>query len=302
MTVIEFKNVTKSYGSHKVLNHVNFTIEKGSLTGIIGRNGVGKTTLMKIVAGYIQKTAGDVYVFSKNPFNSLKVSANSILIDDLMSFSDKLSLAEIFKETARFYTNWDQDLADRLFKYFGFNPNTRHHQLSKGKKSTFNAIIGIASHCPLTIFDEPTTGMDTAARQDFYRALLKDYIAYPRTILLSSHHLEEIEDLLENILLVHDSHVCYHGAITDLQEMFVKLIGKEKLMMQQIGERKSFGHRNNGPIYETYIENTLTPEDKLAMTANGIKIIPVSANDAYVILTASLKGGIDDVFDRTKTL
>ena len=70
-------------------------------------------------------------------------------------------------------------------------------------------IIGLAARCPLTIFDEPTTGMDAAVRKDFYRALLKDYIAYPRTIILSSHHLEEIEDLLEDVLLIHDGKIIF---------------------------------------------------------------------------------------------
>lgn len=301
MSVIEFKNLTKSYKFNTVLNHINFTIEEGTLTGIIGRNGVGKTTLMKLITGYIHKTGGDVHVFSEDPFNNLKVSANSILVDDSMSFSDKLSLSEILIEAERFYANWDQQLAHRLFTYFNFHPDLRHHQLSKGKKSTFNAIIGIASHCPLTIFDEPTTGMDTAARRDFYRALLKDYIAHPRTILLSSHHLEEIEDLLENILLIHDGTIRFHGPISDLQEMFVKLIGKKEVIHQQIEGRKGFGHRNDGPIYKMYVKNSFSEDEQSLLTSKGIKIVPVSANDAYVILTSSSKGGIDDVFDRTTT-
>lgn len=302
MSVIEFKNLTKSYKFNTVLNHLNFTIEEGTLTGIIGRNGVGKTTLMKIIIGYIHKTDGDVHVFSEDPFNNLKVSANSILVDDSMSFSDKLSLSELLIEAERFYANWDQQLAQRLFTYFNFHPDLRHHQLSKGKKSTFNAIIGIASHCPLTIFDEPTTGMDTAARQDFYRALLKDYIAHPRTILLSSHHLEEIEDLLENILLIHDGTIRFHGPISDLQEMFVKLIGKKEIIHQQIEDRKVFGHRNEGPMDKMYVENSFSEDEQSLLISKGIKIVPVSANDAYVILTSSSKGGIDDVFDRTTTL
>lgn len=301
MTMIEFKNVTKSYGSHTVLNHMNFTIKKGTLTGVIGRNGVGKTTLMKIIAGYIQNTLGDVHVFSEKPFNSLKVSANSIFIDDTMRFSDKLSLQDILKEASFFYANWDKALAQRLFDYFSFQPNAWHHQLSKGQKSTFNAIIGLAAHCPLTIFDEPTTGMDTAVRQDFYRALLRDYIAHPRTILLSSHHLEEIENLLEDILLIHDGISQFHGSITNLQEMFVKLIGKEEKITQHTENKKVFGKQTNGPIHEVYIENTFTTDEKKRIATDRINIVPVSANDAYVILTTGTKGGIDNVFDRTTT-
>ena len=225
MTVIDFKNVSKSYRAQQVLNGMDFNMQQGVLTGIIGRNGVGKTTLMKMIAGFTEETSGTVHVFGEKPFNSLKVSANTIFIDDAMGFPDAMTLTDIIKECERFYVNWDRTLANRLIDYFTFHRGARHRHLSKGKKSTFNAIVGLAAHCPLTIFDEPTTGMDAAVRKDFYRALLKDYIAHPRTILLSSHHIEEIEDLLEDVLLVHNGIAHFHGPITNLQEMFIKLSG-----------------------------------------------------------------------------
>lgn len=302
MKAIEFTNVTKSYGHRSILNHMNFSIKQGVLTGIIGRNGVGKTTLMKIIAGHIKETSGDVHVFSERPFNNLKVSANSIFIDDTMSFSEKLTLKDILQEAKRFYANWDAPLAQGLVKYFGLYPNSRHNHLSKGQMNTFNAIIGIAARCPLTIFDEPTTGMDSAVRKDFYRALLKDYIAHPRTILLSSHHLEEIEDLLENILLVNNGIARFHGPIIELQEMFIKIIGTEEVVRDYIAEKNVYSRQTNGPYYEALVEDTFTLEEKTHMQANGIKIFPVPANDAYVALTSSSKGGIDDVFDRATTV
>jgi len=126
----------------------------------------------------LRPTAGQVRVFGLDPFNSLKVSANLIFVDESMAFPP-FSLREILDEASKFYANWDKPLADGLFEYFALNPKQRHPNLSKGMKSTFNAIVGIAAHCPLTILDEPTSGMDSAVRRDFYRALLKDYIACP---------------------------------------------------------------------------------------------------------------------------
>lgn len=299
MNVIEFNDVVKSFGAHTVLNRIHFAIREGVLTGVIGRNGVGKSTLMKIAAGHIRATSGDVRVFSENPFNSIKVSANLVIVDDTMSFSDKLTLQEILQEAARFYPHWDAQLAQGLFEYFRFHPAARYPTLSKGKKSAFNAIFGIAAHCPLTILDEPTTGMDTATRKDFYRALLKDYIAHPRTILLSSHHLEEIEDLLEEILLIHDGGIRFHGPITDLQEQFIKLIGKEENLARFASNKVIYDRMWNGTWSELILENNLTDEEMARLEAEGIKVMPVSANDAYVILTTGTTGGIDDVFNRT---
>lgn len=302
MTVIKFTDVTKSYRSQNVLKSINFDIAQGVLTGVIGRNGVGKTTLMKIIAGFIEETSGTVQVFSEKPFNSLKVSANSIFVDDAMDFPDALTLADILKECGRFYANWDATLANRLVEYFDFHPDARHLNLSKGKKSTFNAIIGIASHCALTIFDEPTTGMDSVVRKDFYRALLKDYLAHPRTILLSSHHLEEIEDLLENVLLIHDGVAHFHSSITDLQEMFIKLIGPAEKLLHHTKGRTIVDKNIAGPVPEWTVENTFTSNEIERLKMDALAVFPISANDAYIALTQRPKGGIDDVFDRTETI
>ncbi|MGP7816433.1 ATP-binding cassette domain-containing protein [Niallia sp. 01092] len=176
MIVVKCKNLEKRYKHHTAVNNLSFTIEENKITGLIGRNGAGKTTLLKMIAGHYKKSAGDLKVFSEDPYASLKVSTNMIFVDDQMVFPPSLTLSEIFQYAKSFYANWNDPLAKGLFDYFSFHPKTLHHKLSKGMKSTFNMIIGLAARCPLTIFDEPTTGMDAAVRQDFYRALLKDYI------------------------------------------------------------------------------------------------------------------------------
>jgi len=297
MTVIDCNNVGKTYGTHHVLDKVNFTIKEGVLTGIIGRNGVGKTTLMKMIAGFLRESSGSIQVFGEQPFNNLKVSANTIFIDDAMHFPDSMSLQDILHECQRFYPNWDAELANRLISYFVFHLGGKHRLLSKGKKSTFNAIIGLAAHCALTIFDEPTTGMDSAVRKDFYRALLKDYLAHPRTILVSSHHIEEIEDLLEDILLVHEGTIQFHGPITDLQEMFVTLQGTAELLAIHVQGKNIISQHALGPYSEWTVENTFTADEIKHLQAIGISLSPISANDAYIALTTKVQGGIDHVFN-----
>lgn len=296
MTVIQFKNVRKTYRTHQVLKNMDFNIRQNVLTGIIGRNGVGKTTLMKIIGGFIEETSGDVEVFAVKPFNSLKVSANSIFIDDAMNFPESMTLADILKECARFYPNWDAGFAQKLVDYFGYFLHARHLHLSKGKKSTFNAIIGLAARCPLTIFDEPTTGMDSAVRKDFYRALLKAYIAHPRTILLSSHHIEEIEDLLEDVLLVHEGRAYFHGPIPELQEMFITLTGTNEQLTTYTAEKEVVDRSTVGPYPKWTVKNEFSEQELEHMTANGLRVDSVSANDAYIALTNGPRGGIDDVF------
>jgi ABC-2 type transport system ATP-binding protein len=293
--VIECTGLTKMYFRKPVLNNLTFSIEENTITGLIGRNGAGKTTILKILAGFIQETSGKVRVFDEGPFNSLFVSTNSIFVDDQMIFPPALQLQEILDVAGSFYPNWDMKLAKGLAKYFDFDPKNYHNRLSKGKTSTFNSIIGLAARCPLTILDEPTTGMDEAVRKDFYRALLKDYLAHPRTIIISSHHLNEIEDLLEDVLLIKDGKKHLHLPISELKEWAIGIKGPtEKVLELTNGEELIYENRIGADTMYAVVKDNFST---LAMEKAGIELSPVRASDLCVYLTNDSKGGIDDVFN-----
>ena len=295
MNVVEINDVTKILGRRKALDQLNLTIKENIMTGLIGKNGAGKTTLMKILSGYWFETTGSVKVFSRRPFNNLFVSANVIYVDDQMAFSEALTLKEILNEAGRAYPSWDPVLANRLFDYFSFHPNARHHELSKGKKSTFNIIIGLASRCALTMFDEPTTGMDASVRKDFYRALLKDYLAHPRSIIISSHHLEEINDLVEDIILIDEGKLFFHLSIDELKEYAVAITGGTDALMTLLTDKEII-YQNQIGDHTTYA--IVKAEQSLVDKAKhlGMALSSVTPSDLSIYLTAKHKGGIDDVF------
>lgn len=297
MTVIECKGLTKVFGTARALNNLSIRVEENKIIGLIGRNGAGKTTLLKIIAGYMKETSGEIKVFSEHPFNNLDISANLIFIHNQMSIPSALNLREILETGASFYENWDSGLANRLLDYFSLKPFLYYDGLSMGMKSTFSAIMGLAARCPLTIFDEPTTGMDAAVRKDFYRALLKDYLAHPRTIILSSHHLNEIEDLLEDILVLKDGQELLHMSIADLKEWAIGLQGKSNVVEEltrnmDVIFSKSIGHDTSYVV----VRNQLFETERQAVLMNGVNLSPVTASDLCVYLTGKTKGGIDDVF------
>ncbi|MDL4842778.1 ABC transporter ATP-binding protein [Aquibacillus rhizosphaerae] len=299
MNVIECKGLTKAYGRRQAIRNLSFTIEENKITGLIGRNGAGKTTLLKVIAGFFRKTSGEVHVFSYQPFNNLKVSANMIFIDDNITPPTALNLQELLESAASFYNNFDMELAKRLFDYFSFHPKQTHQSLSKGMKSTFNVIVGLAARCPLTIFDEPTTGMDSAVRRDFYRALLKDYIEHPRTIIISSHLLDEMDDMLEDILLMKEGQVLLHSSVLDLQEYAIAVSGNKQVISNWTKTKEVLYKKDIG-VGNTYVvvRNELNELDKQQAHIEGLEISPVSIDDLSVHLTSNDKGGIDDVFTR----
>lgn len=299
MSVIQCEDLTKSYGKLKAIDHLSFKIEENKITGLIGRNGAGKTTLLKMIAGYLKPTSGELKIFSEKPFNSLAVSANSIFVDDTMTFPDSLPLIEVLTEMALFYAHWNSSLASGLFDYYSFNPKQPHSNLSKGSKSTFNSILGIASRCPLTIFDEPTTGMDSAVRKDFYRALLKDYLEYPRTIILSSHMLSELEEIFEDILLIDHGTKRLHLPVLELKELAVGIRGNAPEVLSFV-EGKEIIYKEDFAKENLYvvIRRELVQQQLEQIRQSGLEVLPVSTDDLCVYLTAKTKGGIDDVFKR----
>jgi len=303
VAIIECVNLTKNYGNAKALKNLSFTIEENTITGLIGRNGAGKTTLLKLIAGFIRPTSGDISVFGKAPFDNLSVTSNTFFTDDIMEFPATFNLIGLLDEGSKFYPNWDMGLAKGLFDYFGLNPKQYHRNLSKGQKSTFNMIVALSSHCALTIFDEPTSGMDASVRKDFYRALLKDYIQNPRTILLSSHMLSEVEGILENIFLINNGQKILQMPLEDLKEMAIGLRGDTN-SINMVTSGKHIIHTENLKSNQLFVavKNHFTKVDLEKAKLSGVEVVPISTEDLCVYLTSKSEGGIDDVFDRAKII
>jgi ABC-2 type transport system ATP-binding protein len=294
MSAIECENLVKTFLHKRAVGGLTVQIGENRITGLIGRNGAGKTTFLKLTAGYLRPTQGNLRVFGKVPFNSLDVSGNMIFVDDAMAFPQSLSLGEILKELPHFYPNFDSALAARLMDYYGFDKRQRTQKLSKGQRSTFNTIAGISARAALTIFDEPTTGMDAAARKDFYRALLKEYIAFPRTVILSSHLLSELSGLLEDIVLIDEGRLCAAMTADEAASYAFGLRGKTQAVERLAGARPVL-HREEfaGGLF-VVVKGALLPEETADAQEAGVEILPVSADDLCIYLTQKRGGGIDD--------
>lgn len=298
MKVIECINLTKEFKEGKALDNLSFTIENQKITALIGRNGAGKTTLLKSIAGLLKPSSGSISVLSHSPFNNLMVSANMIMIDEYMTFPTSLNLKEILNSAKSFYPQWNHELAVRLMEYFSISPKQYHSSLSKGMKSTFNVIFGMATRCPITIFDEPTSGMDAAVRKDFYRALLKDYIAYPRTILLSSHHLNEIDHLIEDVLLIDSGKLIVHMPVSELKELAIGIKGHRSTVDKWVENKELYFSREIGSHFQyAVVKNDLSEFDLQTARQMGLEISNLTVADLCVYLTNKSSGGIDNVFN-----
>ena len=165
---IKIKDISKKFQNQIVLDDINLDIEAGHIYGIFGRNGTGKTTLCNIIADKLSPDSGKVTIDGE------KISGNSEQLKKICHikesdiFSSDMKVKNIFKSYSYFFENYDKNEEERLIKRFGINTKKAIGRLSKGQKSAVMIVAGLSSNADITIFDEPTTGLDVANRKIFY--------------------------------------------------------------------------------------------------------------------------------------
>ncbi|NIK13060.1 ATP-binding cassette domain-containing protein [Alkalibacillus almallahensis] len=293
MAEVELSDVTKSYRNQEAISSLTLNIPDQSITGLIGPNGAGKTTLLNLIAGIEAVTDGEVSVFGNEPLENLSVAANLFYVHEDMMYPQDFRISEVYQAFKKIYPNWDQALAENLSEHFNLSLKQMPRDLSKGQASTLNAIIGLAVQTPVTMFDEPTTGMDYGVRRDFYRALLKSYIAHPRTIILSSHLLNELEDLLEHVILLDHGELELMMEMDELKQYAVALVGEYDSLIDQ----QSILYQDRLDLNQQYWVIKHPGETTLQdLRRHGFTISPVAPSDLCVYLTQMNRGDVDHVF------
>lgn len=223
-SAISVTGLTRRYRDHLALDNVTFDIESGVITGLLGRNGAGKTTLLRIITGQEFASAGSVRVGGQDPVENDRVLRRMVFIREDQIYPD-FKVGHALRTASWFYPNWDADLAADLLADFDLPANRPIKKLSRGMRSALGIVIGLAARAEVTLFDEPYAGLDAVARQVFYDRLLADYAAHPRTVLLSTHLIDETASLLERALVMHAGRLVLDAATDDLRGIATRVSG-----------------------------------------------------------------------------
>jgi ABC-2 type transport system ATP-binding protein len=154
-TVVEVRQLTKSYGGVTAVDRVSFSIEADIIYGLLGRNGAGKTTIMRILTAQEFATSGEVKVFGEAPYENSRVLSQICFVKDSQKYPTTYRVIDVLEQAALFFPHWDREYAFALIEDFRLPLNRRMSALSRGMLSAAGSIVGLASHAPLTIFDEP---------------------------------------------------------------------------------------------------------------------------------------------------
>lgn len=277
--MIRVENATYSYGDTTVLEELSFQAVEPGITAIWGRNGAGKTTLMKLLAGHERPDKGIVEIKGIAPYNRTEAVQHVCYMQEDHPFSSIWSVKDALRYGSYYHSNWNEDSAQRLLKTFRLNEKKKISKLSKGMKSALQFIIGISSHAEITILDEPSNGLDANMRKKMYQSLRESHDEHPRLILLSTHHIEEIQSLCESLVLIHDKKVMFHETMDEVREYGVWLVGEKNKLEKVVDEQKLLEVNELGSMMKVMIDVPYNEEWKEIASIHGLSIEKAKLQD-----------------------
>jgi ABC-2 type transport system ATP-binding protein len=242
---ISVAGLSRRYRGQLALDGVGFEVAKGAVTGLLGRNGAGKTTLLRILAGQEFPSAGQVLVCGAPPAENDRVLGRTAFVREDQEYPD-IKVSHAIRAASWCHPEWDGQFAHELLADFGLPPQRAIKKLSRGMRSALGIVIGLAARAEVTLFDEPYAGLDAPARQLFYDRLLADYAEHPRTILLSTHLIDEAAGLFEQVVVLERGRVVLDAAADDLRGGATTVSGPVLAVDDFIAGRSVWQRRESG--------------------------------------------------------
>ena len=220
MNKIQIKNITKKYNNLTALDDVSFSFEFGKIYGLLGRNGAGKSTLINIIANRIFADEGMILVDDIPAKENMQVHEKVFCMSEADLYDKDLKIKEHFRWINRFYDCFDLNKALTIAKMFDLDINKKFRSLSKGYQSIFKLTAALSLNIPYVIFDEPVLGLDANHRELFYELLLQDFENNERTIIIATHLIEEVTNIIEILQIIEKAKVL-HLALFDADYPYI---------------------------------------------------------------------------------
>jgi len=290
--IIKVDHLSKHFGTLRAVEDVSFTVEENKIYGLLGRNAAGKTTIMQLLTGQDFATSGTIEVFGASPVENAGVLQNISFIKEGQKYPEEFKVKHVFTSAPWFFRNWDHEFAERLIGDFRLPLNQRVKKLSRGQLSAVGVIVGLASRAPLTFFDEPYLGLDAVARQIFYDRLLEDYAEHPRTVVLSTHLIDEVSNLLEHVLVIDNGRIIIDEDAEVLRSSATTVVGTRAGVEAFVAGREVLHRDSIGGIASVTV-GALSLADRQAAAAAGLELTPMSLQQLIVRTTSPTGRGTE---------
>ncbi len=217
--VVEVQGLLRRFGRRLALRDVSLSIPQGCVFGLVGENGAGKTTLIRHLLGLLRAQAGWVRVFGMDPVRDPKgvLSRIGYLSED-RDLPEWMRVGELMRYTRAFHADWDPQFAEELRRQFGLDPAARIRELSRGQKAMAGLLCALAHRPQLLLLDEPSSGLDAVVRRQILSAIIRTVADEGRSVLFSSHLLDEVERVADRVAMIHEGQMVLEGSLEDIRE------------------------------------------------------------------------------------
>ncbi len=280
--MIELKQVTKRYGQTAALKNITLAIDEPGIYCLLGRNGAGKTTLLKAIAGYQNITSGMIQVDGKTITTSTLDTGVSYIENFAKHFN--LPVRKLLRIASEVNPNYDDDFAAEMMERFELDGKKKFAHLSLGMKTMVSTIICLASHKQVVLLDEPVLGFDAVMRVEFYDMLAESFQKHPRTIIVSTHIIEEIAKTIQKLIVIDRGSVCFFDTLQAVAAKAFRVSGLQKDVEAATRNLNIIGQDTVGGLAVSYIF-----DDPPKQTAS-LEIQPMSLQDFFLQMVGH-KGG-----------
>jgi ABC-type multidrug transport system ATPase subunit len=216
---IEIASLTRRFGGRLAVDGVSLQVPRGIVFGLVGENGAGKTTLIKHLLGLLRAEAGSVRVFGLDPVKDpVGVLGRTGYLSENRDLPEWMRVAELLRYTQAFYPKWDCAYAEQLRAQFNLDSLARIRTLSRGESAKMGLLLALAHRPELLLLDEPSSGLDPIVRRDILEAIIRTVAEEGRTVLFSSHLLEEVERISDQVAMMHQGKVVLCGPLDDIKQ------------------------------------------------------------------------------------
>lgn len=214
-TILECKNLTKRYGRKTALDHINLSLRPGRIIGLLGPNGSGKTTMIKLINGLLTPTEGEILIRGMAP--GVKTKSIVSYLPERTYLDESMRIAEAIAYFKDFYADFDEKKAEQMLNKVHLDPSARIKTLSKGNKEKVQLILVMSRRAKLYCLDEPIAGVDPAARDYILSTIIGNYEP-DATILLSTHLITDVENILDEVVFIKDGHITMQEEVETIRD------------------------------------------------------------------------------------
>jgi ABC-2 type transport system ATP-binding protein len=217
--VISVVELTRHFGAKTALDSVSVSMPRGAVYGLVGANGAGKTTLIKHILGLLRAESGSVRVFGLDPVaDPVGVLSRIGYLSEENDLPGWMRVDELIRYSRAFYPAWDDEYAEELRQSFALDPAAKIKTLSKGQKARMGLLIALAYRPDLLVLDEPSSGLDPIVRRDILGAIIRTIAHEGRTVLFSSHLLEEVEQVADHVTMINEGRIVLSATLDSIRE------------------------------------------------------------------------------------